>query len=97
TVQRMYFGDWSVDNMPEDDGQPGGRPGRGGPRGSSVRPSGRDSREGRAPQGERRRSESGAGAAPAQAQGQAQGQGNEGDRRRRRRRSRRPGSDSPQG
>lgn len=28
TVQRMYFGDWSTDNMPEDDGYSGPRAGR---------------------------------------------------------------------
>ncbi|MCY1702059.1 ribonuclease R [Deinococcus sp. SL84] len=92
TVQRMYFGDWSVENMPEDDGQPGSRPGRSsGPRGGTGRVGGR---EGRPPQGGRGRSEEGNGSGHGGAQPQGQG---EGDRRRRRRRSRRPGSETPQG
>ncbi|GHG11219.1 hypothetical protein GCM10017783_24460 [Deinococcus piscis] len=102
TVQRMYFGDWSVDNMPEDDGQQGGRPRNGSPR-TGSRPGGREG-QGRFSQG-RGRSE-GRSSAPNEASntsgpsggnGQASSASGEGDRRRRRRRSRRPGSEPAQG
>ncbi|GAA5533360.1 ribonuclease R [Deinococcus aluminii] len=112
TVQRMYFGDWTVDNMPPEDGQNGGRGGRGfdrsdrggrGPgfsRGSNDRGAVRNL-NGRAEQGQ-----PGGGRAsrpqPAQAQ-QAPVQtdaaqaGNDADAKRRRRRRGRRGSNGSQG
>ncbi|WP_261663669.1 ribonuclease R [Deinococcus sp. Marseille-Q6407] len=94
TVQRMYFGDWSVDNMPEDDGGSssyGGRPPRGGQGQRSGGRSAAGGRDSRQTAGARSRGSEGNHA------GQNGGQSGEGDRRRRRRRSRRPGSETQQG
>lgn len=80
TVQRMYFGDWSMENLREDEGQGGGQSGyRGRPNGG--RPQGQQGR----PQGQQGQSGQ---QQPAQAQPQSQGapSGDAGNRRRRRRR-----------
>lgn len=99
TVQRMYFGDWTVDNLPPDDGQDG-RGGRGYDRNSP--------RSGRGPGHSRGGNDRGAISSPngrgenraarpqAQAAPSDAGQGGDDAKRRRRSRRRRGGS-GPQG
>ncbi|RTR26691.1 ribonuclease R [Deinococcus radiophilus] len=82
TVQRMYFGDWTVENMPEEGHGPqdGGRPDRGGySRGQHS--GGNRGRQAQGGPGGRGRS------GPGQPQGQGQGEGDKRRRRSRRRRS----------
>ncbi len=69
TVQRMYFGDWTLDNMPPEDGQSGGSYQRGGASGGL--------RGGRPQQGDARSAERPAGRAQGGQRG-GQGRGQEG-------------------
>ncbi|GBF05178.1 ribonuclease R [Deinococcus aerius] len=110
TVQRMYFGDWTVDNMPPEEGQGGDRGGRGfgregrngndrGGRGQGFSRGGSDRgavRDLNGRQGGNRPPR-----APQAAQAPAQpdsGQGGDADaKRRRRRRGRRGNGNGPQG
>lgn len=100
TVQRMYFGDWTMDNMPPEEGQNGGgrsgnfRSGR--PQGQPVRNSSGPGRGGYQGQGRN-------GASSAQPRVQAQAQpaavqaesAESSSKRRRRRRGRRGGNGGP--
>ncbi|GGL13296.1 ribonuclease R [Deinococcus radiotolerans] len=108
TVQRMYFGDWTLENMPPEDGQGGGRGGRppmrersGGERGRGFTRGGNDrgavQRVNGRQQGQTRPRET----APAQPQVQpaaapAADVAGDDAKRRRRRRGRRGGGNAPQ-
>ena len=75
TVQRMYFGDWTLDNMPPEDGQGGGNYQRGGSGSGGFR--GGRPQQGGARSAERQSSERPAGRAQSGQQG-GQGRGQEG-------------------
>ncbi|NTY00124.1 ribonuclease R [Deinococcus sp. JMULE3] len=108
TVQRMYFGDWTLENMPPEDGQGGGRGGRppmrergGGERGRGFTRGGNDRGavqrvNGRQQgQGQGRQRESAPVQAPQAAPAPVQDAGGEDAKRRRRRRGRRGGGSTP--
>ncbi len=94
TVHRMYFGDWSLDNMPtEDDDRNsgggnyrGGRPSGGRPQAQAARTGGPRPQQGQAPQRQA--------SAPAPAPSAAAGSDADANKRRRRRRGRRKGNGS---
>ncbi|GGQ95371.1 ribonuclease R [Deinococcus ruber] len=111
TVQRMYFGDWTLDNMPPEDNQGGGnyrssgngttfRGGRSQQSNfrSSERPAGRSQSQGRS--SENRAPRQPAAAAPASVSAATTSpttdEGSDASKRRRRRRGRRGGNGQPQ-
>ncbi|ULH16849.1 ribonuclease R [Deinococcus sp. KNUC1210] len=113
TVQRMYFGDWTLDNMPPEDNQGGGnyrssgngttfRGGRSQQSNfrSSERPAGRSQSQGRSSENRAPRQPAAA-AAPASVSAAttsaATDEGSDASKRRRRRRGRRGGNGQPQG
>ncbi|GGR77705.1 ribonuclease R [Deinococcus sedimenti] len=110
TVQRMYFGDWTLENMPPEDGQGGGRSGRlpmrergSGERGRGFTRGGNDRgavqrvngrQQGQNGQG-RQREAAPQVQAPQAAPAPVQEAGGEDAKRRRRRRGRRGGGSTP--
>ncbi|MFC4638903.1 ribonuclease R [Deinococcus hohokamensis] len=96
TVQRMYFGDWTLDNMPPEEPQGGGRPGRferheraGGDRGRGFTRGGNDRGAVGRVNGAARPGAQAQPARPAQSAPQATDAQSEEAKRRRRRRGRR--------
>ncbi|GHF62164.1 ribonuclease R [Deinococcus metalli] len=107
TVQRMYFGDWTLDNMPPEEPQGGGRQGGGRPDRPGVERGRGYSRGGNDRGAQERGAARSGNQAPASAAPRAQaaspapqgaaGTGDEGGKRRRRRRGRRSGNGGGEG